>query len=297
MKPGENISFFGGLHARLEAEPPHRTIALFKSAMYGFLLLNTLFLLPVSREIWSADGWIHPLETPPSLWYRLVYLLMDAKINPWYPAVVILQLSGIALWFTKRFRILASVMIYLTTLILFARAHLYITGGHTLLLMFLFYFIFMPDGKTSLQSNVLNNLFLLACKLQLIVVYLFAGLYKLQGTHWLSGEAVYYVLHIREFSHPRLMEVFGESRALGRMATWFALAYQLLFPVLVWFRKTKGPLLLAGALFHLYVAFGMGLPDFGIIMVLSYLMFVPNHFYQGFTNSALLKRGKALIRS
>ncbi|TVR39073.1 MAG: hypothetical protein EA392_07690 [Cryomorphaceae bacterium] len=297
MQPGKNISLFNGLHGWLEAEPPRITIALFKSAIYGFLLLNTLFLLPVSRELWSADGWIHPLATPPTLWYRLIYLLMDGTLNSWYPALIIFQVSGIALWFAKRWRIFASGIIYISTLILFARAHLYITGGHTLLVMFLFYFIFMPDGKTSLQSNVLNNLFLLACKLQLVVVYLFAGLYKLQGTYWLSGDAVYYVLHIREFSHPWLIEVFGESQTLGRMATWFALGYQLIFPVLVWFRKTKGPLLFAGAFFHLYVAFGMGLPDFGIIMVLSYLMFLPDGFYQGFTNSALLKRGKALIRS
>jgi hypothetical protein len=134
--------------------------------------------------------------------------------------------------------------------------------------------MFIDEDANTPKSTVNSNLFLLACKIQLILVYLFAGLYKLHGTYWLNGEALYYVMNLREFSHPWLQQFMLSKPWLLAAGTYAALAYQLLFPVLVWIKPIRFPFLLVGIIFHLLVAIGMGLPDFGIFMVLCYSMFV-----------------------
>jgi hypothetical protein len=53
------------------------------------------------------------------------------------------------------------------------------------------------------------------------------------------------------------------------------LGYQLLFPVLVWIKKIKKMFLLLGILMHLYIAFVMGLVEFGSVMIISYIIFWP----------------------
>jgi hypothetical protein len=57
---------------------------------------------------------------------------------------------------------------------------------------------------------------------------------------------------------------------------YVVLAYQLLFPVLVWIKKIKKPFLILGILMHLYIAFVIGLVSFGFVMILPYIYFWPN---------------------
>lgn len=274
MQPGKWNNPVIMLADRLIAPPPQHTIRLFKSVIYGFLLINTLFLLPMASDIWGPRTLIMPQEHPDTLLYHLFFLLNTESWSEFYYVFIGLQIAGTLSWFFGKWHRLSAVAVFLSTAILFTGAHLYTTGGHNLLKLFLLYFILIPDKPGTAVQNALGNLFLLACKIQIALVYLFAGLYKIHGTHWLNGEALYYVLSIREFSHPTLQKFLLNVPFLLKVGTWIGLGYQLLFPVLVWFKVTKKPLLLVGIAFHLFVAFGMGLPDFGIFMVLSYSMFV-----------------------
>lgn len=269
-----------GFLDRLTEPPPGQTIKLFKSAIYGVILLNTLFLLPMADEIWGAESVINRVMYHDSPIYHLLYFLMLDDIYNWYSLVIVMQVGGIVFWFFGKFRLVAAVVIYLSTAALFSSAHTYVTGGHTLLKLFLFYFIFIADQPGSPIRNAVTNLFLLACKIQLALLYFFAALYKWTGIHWVNGEALYYVLSIREFSHPLLQEWLLPANWLLKTGTWIGLGYQTLFPLLVWFRKTKKPLLIVGIGFHLFIAFGMGLPDFGLFMVASYAVFVNNQIAQ-----------------
>ena len=265
-----------GCMSRLMQPPPMDTIRLFKSAIYGIILLNTLFLLPMADQIWGPDSLIMPLSHPDTLLYNLWFMLMKESVAPWYPVVLAVQMLSVVGWFAARARLLFSVLIFVSTSVLFTSAHLYTTGGHTFMKLLLFYLMLIPDKPRSRLQFAMANLFLLACKIQLAIVYLFAGLFKLHGSYWLNGEALYYVLSLREFSHPVLQSWLLDQTVLLKMGTWIGLGYQLLFPLLVWFRKTKMPLLMIGILFHLLVAFGFGLPDFGLFMIVSYTMFVSN---------------------
>lgn len=266
-----------GFLDRLTAAPPVQTIKLFKSAIYGVVLFNTFFLLPMADEIWGADSVINRVIYHDSPIFHLSYFLMLDNFNHWYGLIIALQVGAIVLWFSGKYRVISAVVIYVCTAALFNAAHTYITAGHTLLKLFLFYFIFVGDGTGSSIRNAVTNLFLIACKVQLAFLYFFAALYKWSGTYWVNGEALYYVISIREFSHPLLQELLLPNSGVLKVGTWIGLGYQTLFPFLVWFKTTKKPLLIVGIGFHLFIAFGMGLPDFGLFMVASYAVFVNNN--------------------
>jgi hypothetical protein len=51
------------------------------------------------------------------------------------------------------------------------------------------------------------------------------------------------------------------------------LAYQILFPAVVWFKKIKKPFLILGILMHVYISLVMGLVLFGLIMIICYAIF------------------------
>jgi hypothetical protein len=59
----------------------------------------------------------------------------------------------------------------------------------------------------------------------------------------------------------------------GRILNYLVIWYQLLFPVLVWIKPIKKWYLLAGIVQHLFIAFVLGLPSFGLIMIVAYAIF------------------------
>lgn len=255
-------------------EPPINTIWLFKAAIYFWLLVNTLFLWPIAHEIWGAESYIIPIEYPRTAFSKLYFILANPNYADYYPWVMGVQVISILGWFTGRWRRVFSVLIYVSTALLFSVADAYTTGGHYLVVLFAFYFVFMSEKTGGPVQNALSNLFLFACKVQLAIVYLFAGLYKIHGEHWLAGDAVYLVLNIREFSHPWVREWLLPHPVLLKMASWIGLGYQLLFPFFIWIESLKWRLLFVGIGFHLFIALTVGLPDFGFLMILSYAMFV-----------------------
>lgn len=247
--------------------------------------------MPMAPEIWGGSGLSNAIDHPDTPMYHFLLMLMKPGLADYYPVVIAVQIGAVLLWFFSRWRTFASVVVFFSTAILFNAAHLYVTGGHTLIKLFLFYFIFLNIRSEGPISNALSHVMLWACKIQIAALYFFAALYKWNGEYWVNGEALYYVISIREFSHPMLQAALLPFPWLLTVGTWFGLLYQSMFPLLIWFRPVKKPLLLAGVFFHLFIAFGMGLPDFGIFMVLSYTM-----FFRDETTAKILQRFRKFFR-
>ncbi|MFE0461529.1 HTTM domain-containing protein [Kitasatospora sp. NPDC058965] len=114
---------------------------------------------------------------------------------------------------------------------------------------------------------------------QVVLVYTTAGLYKVQGSRWQDGTALYYPLHLDYFTPwPGLSALLGSS-----MLVVFALSYgtvlaQLAFPVVLWSRRAKNVLLVMMVLEHLGIAVLLGLPIFSLAMVAADAVFLPTAF-------------------
>ncbi len=250
--------------------------------MYLFVLFNTLYLLPIAAQIWGPDALMPVWSYKPSILGKGLNLLFMDAVKPYFWWFIAAQLVFLLLGILGRLPRIAALVIYFTTANLLNSAYPMFNGGINLLEILLLYLVFMnedtglqPTLKNTIWHTLTNTFFTLA-RLQIAYLYFVATVYKLAGNAWLDGEALYYVLSIDEFSHPWLQASLLKVDWLLVIGTYLALAYQLLFPLLVWFNKTRKPLLIVGVVFHLFIAFGVGLFDFGIIMILSYSVYLSN---------------------
>ena len=108
---------------------------------------------------------------------------------------------------------------------------------------------------------------------QLAIVYLASFWWKAQGNSWLDGTALFYVLHLREIRRFEIPHFFYDVWML-KLGTWTAMAFELLFPFLVWFRSFRNPILLAGLLFHLSIEYALNVPMFGWDILSAYVLFL-----------------------
>lgn len=262
----------------------HRTtVKLFRKVIYGFLVLYSLYLLGVSSQLFSEKSLIAPFEIEPS--FGIFNLLQNKFIGKYYYIFFIGQFFFIGLFFFGKLKRLSTIAIYFFTVNLLNRIYLVTEGGNKLLLLFLFYLVFIDedeeigsDNSFNIFNNVVSNVFILIIQLQVVLVYLFSGIYKLYGEHWLNGEAIYYILSIDEFSHPWIQSNFLQAGWLMVFSNYLVLIYQLSFPILVWIKKIKPAVLLVGVLFHLFISLAIGLFDFGIIMILAYVIYFPENW-------------------
>jgi uncharacterized membrane protein YphA (DoxX/SURF4 family) len=112
-------------------------------------------------------------------------------------------------------------------------------------------------------------------QIQMAVIFLSAGLYKLGTEAWFEGTALYFVARLDDYfgRFPVPTWLFDTPWMVALM-TWGVVAGELLIPVFVWFRETRRIALVAAVLFHLGNEWTMHLFLFHWIMLVGWLSFV-----------------------
>jgi hypothetical protein len=108
---------------------------------------------------------------------------------------------------------------------------------------------------------------------QVAIVYLSAGLWKMGIPDWRAGVALHYVLNNPVYQRvPGVVPagLFGATVAL----TYLTLAWELAFPFLIWFRRTRPLMLLIGVALHLGMWATIELGPFSPTMLVSYVAFL-----------------------
>lgn len=182
-------------------------------------------------------------------------------------------------YFVKKIPFLFEFILWLLILNIHNKLYPTLTGGDYLLNQFLFFNCFL--SKTRINSSIglnelakcFHNFGALAIVIQIQIVYLIAGIAKLNSSDWLSGIAI---INLGEVNYFNLYSnAFSATGLIAYFFNYLVLFYQLLFPVLIWVEKIKKPLLVIGILTHLYIAFIMGIMGFGLIMLIPYVYFWP----------------------
>jgi len=109
-------------------------------------------------------------------------------------------------------------------------------------------------------------------QIQISVVYLWTTWHKLKGETWLDGTAVYYATRIEgltNFPLPFLLD----SPLFLKLATWGALLIEFSLGSLIWVKKLRKPVILAGILFHLGIEYTMSIPFFELTMIVLLMNF------------------------
>ncbi|MDX3529736.1 HTTM domain-containing protein [Streptomyces sp. ID05-39B] len=128
-------------------------------------------------------------------------------------------------------------------------------------------------------TDILHNGALLVIMAEACLIYATAGWYKIQGSRWQDGTAVYYPLHLDYFSPwPALGDLLSASGTMVMLVTYGTVIVQVAFPFTLFNRRVKNVLLVAMIAEHTAIAVILGLPFFSLAMIATDAVFLPTPF-------------------
>ena len=154
-----------------------------------------------------------------------------------------------------------------------------------------------PRVLLDVVANLVHNAALFVIMAEACLIYATAGWYKIQGTRWQDGTAVYYPLHLDYFSPwPALSDLLSASGALMLLVTYGTVIVQVAFPFTLFNRRVKNVLLAAMITEHAVIAVVLGLPFFSLAMIAADAVFLPTSFLRRVGGWAARARGGLFSR-
>lgn len=136
-----------------------------------------------------------------------------------------------------------------------------------------------PRTLLDVIANLTHNATLVVIMAEVCLIYATAGWYKIQGSRWQDGTALYYPLKLDYFSPwPALSDVLGTSGVMVLLLTYGTVIVQVAFPFTLFNRKVKNVLLAVMMLEHAGIALLLGLPFFSLAMISADAVFLPTAF-------------------
>ncbi|MER8005237.1 HTTM domain-containing protein [Streptomyces sp. NPDC094149] len=136
-----------------------------------------------------------------------------------------------------------------------------------------------PRILLDVVANLAHNGALLVVMAEACMIYSTAGWYKIQGTRWQDGTAVYYPLHLDYFSPwPALGDLMSSSGTMVMLVTYGTVIVQVAFPFTLLNRRLKNVLLAVMMTEHAVIAVVLGLPFFSLAMIATDAVFLPTPF-------------------
>ncbi|MEU9973865.1 HTTM domain-containing protein [Streptomyces sp. NPDC051014] len=136
-----------------------------------------------------------------------------------------------------------------------------------------------PRILLDVVADVLHNGALFVIMAEACLIYATAGWYKIQGSRWQDGTAVYYPLHLDYFSPwPALADLLSANGTLVLLVTYGTVIVQVAFPFTLFNRRVKNVLLAAMMTEHAVIAVVLGLPFFSLAMIAADSVFLPTAF-------------------
>lgn len=269
-----------------EREPHLHTQRIFSAAIYGWILLNTLMLLPYYDALWGPDSLVNRKAFDPTQWDQwFIHLSAHPAFADHTYVFIVGQLACLGLVLGRTLPRLGALGVYFFTFNLWQRTGQMLDGGNNLVQLLMFYFVLMNVSGRPIRARraavrrslvAVSNASFWMCRIQIVLLYLTAGILKLNGALWQKGMALYYILQGESYTHPLAREMVVAFPEIAMIATYGTLLFQILFVVLIWYRPARPYLIGAGVGLHLFgIAFGMGLFFFGLVMCLAYLAFLP----------------------
>ncbi len=136
-----------------------------------------------------------------------------------------------------------------------------------------------PRVLLDVIGNIVHNGALFVIMAEACLIYATAGWYKIQGSRWQDGTAVYYPLHLEYFSPwPALADALAASGVMVLLVTYGTVLVQVAFPFTLLHRRAKNVLLAFMMFEHAVIAVVLGLPFFSLAMIAADAVFLPTGF-------------------
>jgi hypothetical protein len=231
---------------------------------------------------------------------RYSLLALAPESSAWLTAIAAGFLAGALMVTVGAWPKIGAVLIYVTNVGLQHRNPYVLNNGDRLFVILAALAVFLPwgarysvdawrrarKGLPELRGGVWAQRLI---ALQVSYIYLSSCFAKLRYAEWRDGTAVRSVLSSPVFSEWPMRVDF---MPLVQFLTWSTLAFEFLFPILVFYPRFRPYLLVAGLLFHAGIEITMTIPMFSAVMVATYACFLSDQ-----EADALVMRAKRSVEA
>jgi hypothetical protein len=264
------------------------TLAVIRIA-FGLLLLAWAGALGHDLLAFFSDNGLLPAPPAalgPGAWGLLRTFTGDGTLVLVYTGLVV---SAIMLTVGLKTRV-AAVVAFVTLLALTRRNPWVLDSGDLLMQGIAFYLVLAPSGAALSLDRWLDARrgraefwafpqrapwVLRLFQLQLSILYLSAVWQKTGGTMWRDGTAVSYSLRIGDLERLPVPHELSTSVLVSNVLTFGTLAVELALAILVWNRKLRPWVLLAGVGLHLGIDYAIRVGFFSYSVLILYIAFIP----------------------
>ncbi|WP_327324854.1 HTTM domain-containing protein [Streptomyces sp. NBC_01210] len=154
-----------------------------------------------------------------------------------------------------------------------------------------------PRTLLDVLANLAHNAALVVIMAEVCLIYATAGWYKIQGSRWQDGTALYYPLKLDYFTPwPALSDLLASSGVMVMVLTYGTVIVQVAFPFTLFNRRVKNVLLAAMMMEHAAIAVLLGLPFFSLAMIAADAVFLPTAFLVWLGGRAVRGRDRLFSR-
>lgn len=266
-----------------------RQLAALRIAL-GMLTLLTLIGLVGEIDFYYTDeGWL-PLKTALSYqsaneWSLLQLFTTVSAVRAFFALMILCSLALIVGFKTR----IVAWACFIGIASIQSRNWMNTYGGDAVLRLLLFYLALSKSGlswsfdrRRSPSEELAPVWPLRLMQIQIALIYGSSGLAKLHGADWVSGDAIAMMLLNPVFARWDWVELLniGPINWGFRTVTWLTLFWEVSFPILVFWKRSRPFVLALGLLLHLGIIVFLQLHWFGHIMIASYLAYAPSSLFK-----------------
>jgi hypothetical protein len=260
------------------------SLAVFRIAFGLILFFWTLSLLPELDPFFTKTG-IYPQQPHyiSGAWGLLGTFTSNTAVWIFWAALLIASIAIVLGFFSQAAAVIASL-----ALISFQQRNQWVfNSGDGLIRILAFYLIFAPASASLSVRSLLRKdggFWTFPARpvwptrliqLQFSAIYLFAVWDKVRGITWNNGTAVSIALRITDINRFPVPHFITHSLLISNLLTFGTLVIELSLAILVWNRKLRLWVLLAGLSLHLGIEYSVRVGFFGLAITSMYLLWVP----------------------
>lgn len=264
-------------------EPESTATMVVLRIVFGVIALGwTISLTPDLAAFFSTNGLVSSGPGGGGTWGVLAVFHGDLAVQLLF-ALLLVACIALILGYQTR---LAALLVFVAITSFERRNPWVFNTGDGLIRLISLYLMLMPAGAAlSLDKRITAPTrvwefprrapwALRLMQIQLAVIYI-AGLWiKLQGTTWNDGTAVSYAMRVSDLTRLPLPGFLIHSLLLSNLMTFGTLAIEFSVPILIWNRRLRPYVMLAGISLHLGIEYSIRVGFFSLGMLTMYLSFV-----------------------
>ncbi|MFJ8197927.1 HTTM domain-containing protein [Streptomyces sp. NPDC096152] len=136
-----------------------------------------------------------------------------------------------------------------------------------------------PRTVMEAVGNVVHAGAMFVIVVEVCLIYATAGWYKIQGSVWQDGTALYYPLHVAVFTPwPALSNAVASSSLLVLLLTYGTVIVEVAFPFTLFNSRVRTVMVTVMMSLHAGIGILLGLPFFALVMIAADAVFLPTAF-------------------